>query len=78
MQFYLKLVGVTYISQGRTWPKESILVNCCLSMQNNGKNITTTKGNQMLMSVLKGTQESQRKVQKHCHAITRRLEAANN
>lgn len=78
MQFYLKLVGVTYISQGRTWPKESILVNCCLSMQNNGKNIATTKGNQMLMTVLKETQESQRKVQKHCHAITRRLEAVNN
>lgn len=78
MQFYLKLVGVTYISQGRTWPKESILVNCCLSMQNNGKNIVTTKGNQMLMTALKGTQESQLKVQKHGHAITRRLEAVNN
>lgn len=77
MQFYLKLVRVAYISQGRTWPKESILVKCCLSMQDNGKNITTTKGKQTLMTVLKGTQESQLKVQKHGHVITRQLEAVS-
>lgn len=80
MQFYLKLVGVTYISQGRTWPKESILINCCLSMQNHGKEYCHYKRKPNVNdNSLKGTYESLLKeVQKHCHAITTLLEAVNN